>query len=89
MDLIVHIPEDIAARLAATGGRDDLSRRALEAYAPEEYRLGHLHNPDLRRLLGFENREEMNGFLRHHGIHESITVEEVQQQVEAMERLGF
>lgn len=36
MDLILHIPDDVARRLAAAGG--DVSRRALEAPALEGYR---------------------------------------------------
>src|SRR3974390_3588665 len=36
MDLIVEIPDDVAGRLKAAGG--DLSRRALEALALEEYK---------------------------------------------------
>ena len=36
MDVTVHIPEELARRLTAAGG--DLSRRALEALALEEYR---------------------------------------------------
>src|ERR1700736_4223134 len=31
----------------------DLSRRALEALALDEYKLGHLTTAELRRLLGF------------------------------------
>lgn len=88
MELTVRIPDDIAARLAAEGG-NDLSRRALEAYVAEEYRAGHLHKPDLRRILGFQTRDEISGFLRDHGIDESFTVEEIEQQVETVERLGF
>jgi Uncharacterised protein family (UPF0175) len=36
MQVTLHIPDDIAERLAATGG--DVSRRALEAIALEGYR---------------------------------------------------
>ena len=49
MELTVHIPDDIAERLVGSVS-DDLSRRALEALLAEEYRLGHLNKPDLRRL---------------------------------------
>jgi uncharacterized protein YgbK (DUF1537 family) len=54
MNLTVEIPDDVAQRLAAAGG--DLSRRALEALALEEYKLGRLTKPELRRLLGFNTR---------------------------------
>jgi hypothetical protein len=36
MNLIVEIPDDVAKRHAVAGG--DLSRRALEALALEEYK---------------------------------------------------
>ena len=38
MNLNVEIPDDLARRLGAAGG--DLSRRALEGFAVEEYRAG-------------------------------------------------
>jgi hypothetical protein len=44
MDLTVHIPDDIAPRLQAAGG--DLSRRALEALALEEYKPGISPSPN-------------------------------------------
>src|ERR1700674_4831681 len=51
MDIMVRIPDDLARRL---GTADEVERRALEALAIEEYRLGHLTETDVRRLLGFE-----------------------------------
>lgn len=56
MNLTVEIPDDVAKRLSAGGG--DLSRRALEALAAEEYRQGRLNKPDLRRLLGFSTSDQ-------------------------------
>ena len=38
MKVIVQIPDDLAQRLTAAGG--ELSRRALEALAVEEYKHG-------------------------------------------------
>ncbi len=51
MDVKVRIPDELAARLSAAGG--DLSRRALEALALEEFRSGRLSKAELRTLLGF------------------------------------
>ena len=87
MDLTVYIPDDIATRLCQTQG--DLSRRALEALALEEYKGGRLTKPELRRLLGFETRYELDGFLKEHGISEGFTLEEIEQQVEELKQLGF
>jgi predicted nucleic acid-binding protein len=59
-------PDDLARRLGATG---ELDRRVLETLALEEYRLGQLTKPRLRRLLGFEtdpgtNRQIWSATLR-------------------------
>jgi hypothetical protein len=67
----------------------DLSRRALETLALEEYKSGHLTKPELRRLLGFETRYELDGFLKEHGVYEGFTLEEIEQQVGELKQLGF
>lgn len=63
MEIIVHIPDDLAGRLGSAG---EIERCALAALALEEYKLGHLTRPELRRLLGFGTREALDGFLRAH-----------------------
>lgn len=51
MDVTVHIPDDIAEQLCAVGG--DLSRRALEELAIEDYKNELITKAELRRLLEF------------------------------------
>jgi post-segregation antitoxin (ccd killing protein) len=46
MELTVQIPDDLASRMRVSGG--DLSRRALEALALEEFKGGHI----TKRLSG-------------------------------------
>jgi hypothetical protein len=75
MNLTVHIPDDLASRLSAAGG--DLSRRALEAFALEEFKCGHLNEPDLRELLGYETRADLDGFLKAHGLFEEYTLDDL------------
>lgn len=87
MNLTVRIPDDLAARLSATPG--DLERRALEALVAEEYRAGRLDKPDLRRLLGFETGYEIDGFLKAHDIYNGITLDELNRQLKALDRLGL
>ena len=87
MQVTVQIPDDLACRLSQAGA--DLSRRALEALALEEYRSGHITKPELRRLLGFETRYQLDDFLKAHNFHEHYTVEEIEREVESLERLGF
>jgi len=86
MDVTVQIPDDIANRITADGG--DLSRRTLEALVAEEYRHGHLHKPDLRRLLGFETSYEIDGFLKAHEVFEDYTLDDLERELEGLKRLG-
>jgi Uncharacterised protein family (UPF0175) len=64
MEVILHIPDDVAHRLSASGS--DLSRRALEAFSLEEYKAGQLTEAQLRQLLGAETRDALDGFLKAH-----------------------
>jgi hypothetical protein len=87
MELTVTIPDDLASRMNASGG--DLSRRALEALAIEEFKSGHLTKPELRRLLGFGTRYLLDGFLKSHGVYEDYTMEDFDQDRDALRQLGF
>jgi hypothetical protein len=86
MDVTVQIPDDLASRL---GARNDLSWRALEALAAEEYKRGRLTKPDLRRLLGFETGHQIDEFLKAHEIFEDYTLEDLEREREGLRRLGF
>jgi hypothetical protein len=77
MDLVVRIPDDLAQRLGSVG---ELEQRALEALAIEEYRLGHLTKPELRRLLGFGTSDALDGFLKAHDVHESHSPEGAERE---------
>jgi len=70
MNVTIQIPDDLSRQLAATGG--DLSRRALEAFAVEEYRNGRLGRPAMRQLLGFATRDQLDGFLKTHAVVEDL-----------------
>jgi Uncharacterised protein family (UPF0175) len=84
MEVTVQIPDDLASRM--TG---DLSRRALEALALEEYKSGHITDIELRRLLGFETRYELDGFLKAHGVYEDFTMEDFERDIADLKSLGF
>jgi len=87
MDLTVRIPDDIATRLEEAG--NDLSRRALEALALEEYKSGHITKPELRRMLGYTSRNELDDFLKMHDVDESFTLEEIERQVDGLKSRGM
>jgi hypothetical protein len=63
IEITLRIPDDLAGRLGTAG---EVEQRALEALALEEYKLGHLTKPELRRLLSFATGEALDEFLRAH-----------------------
>lgn len=87
MDLTIHIPDELASHFAAE--QSDLSRRVLEMLALEEFQSGHITKPELRRLLGFETRAGLDGFLKAHGVFEDYTIEDLEQERRDMSRLGL
>ncbi len=86
MNVSVPIPDDLAQRLSASGG--DLSRRAIEGFALEEYKAGRVTKAELRRWLGIETRYELDDFLREHGVFMNVTAEDVRRDVATLQRLG-
>jgi len=86
MNLKVEIPDDLAERLGKTG---DLARRALEGFALEEYKARRISKAELRRLMGFGTRYELDGFLKAHDVMMNYTIEDLHREVATLERLGF
>ena len=87
MELTVQIPDDLAKSMSASGG--DLSRRALEALALEEFKGGRITRPELRRLLGFGTRYQLDGFLKSHAIYEDYGMEDFERDRAALRELGL
>ena len=86
MNVMVPIPDDLAARFSSEA---ELGRRAVEALALEEYRAGRLTRPELRKVLGFATRGELDGFLKDRGVADGITVEEFDRQMQDLDRIGL
>jgi hypothetical protein len=87
MNITVPIPDAVASRIAADGG--DPARRALEALVAEEYRAGRLSKDELRDALGLTVLNEVDGFLKARGIYEPYSLEDLEREVQTLERLGF
>ena len=66
MQITIELPEDIAVGLESRW--KDLPRAALESLALEAYRSRALTAAQLRRLLGFETRMQVDVFLKKHDI---------------------
>jgi hypothetical protein len=87
MDVTVHIPDNLAHRMTVAGS--DLSRRALEGLALQEYKSEHITKAELRRLLGFATRYQLDGFLKAHNVFEKYSMEDLEREREDLRRLGF
>jgi len=78
--ITLRLPEDIAHGLQAKWS--NISRVALESLALEAYRSEALTTSQVRRLLGFETRYELDGFLKQHGAYLNCTPEGVERDAQ-------
>jgi hypothetical protein len=80
MQITVELPDNLAQR-------PDAAREALEAFAIEGYRSGALSSYQIRQLLGFETRYELDGFLKVHEVWDrAYTVEDLERDAAGFER---
>lgn len=86
MNIVIDIPDDLAARLGTDG---DIPRRAMEALMLEEFRAGRMTREELKRMLGFEVRNELDGFLKAHHVYEPYGIGDLERERQDLERLGF
>ena len=86
MQVTLEIPDEMAEWLASK--ERSLSRAALEALAIEGYRSGELSTSQTRRLLGFETRYELDGFLKAHNVWEhAYSLEDLEHDRQTWKRL--
>ena len=85
MEITFQLPEDVGQHLAARW--QDLPRAALESLALEGYRSGALTQSQVRRMLGFQTRMEVDGFLKEHGLYFEYTLEDLDREAEGSRRV--
>lgn len=78
MTITLNVPEDIARHLASQG--QDISRAALELMVIEAYREHKLTTEQVHRLLGFESRYELDGFLKAHAVWLDYTTDDLDRE---------
>jgi predicted HTH domain antitoxin len=76
MTVMLELPDDLASAFTSSG--PDLGRATLEALALEGYRTRRLTEADVRRILGFETRMEVHGFLKERGVALHYTVQDLE-----------
>ena len=87
MNLVVRIPDALASRLRAVG--PDLERQALEALVLESYRAGRMSVEDLREALGFAVVDEVDGFLKAHGLYADYSMADLERERHTLAELGL
>ena len=86
MEVTIHVPADIAARWQSQG---DLPRDVLEGAALEAYRKRIIGESRLQQWLGFDTRFEVHAFLKAHGVPFNYSLEDLEYDRQAHDRLGI
>jgi hypothetical protein len=84
MQITLELPEDIAQGLESRW--KDLPRAAIKSLALEAYRSRALATTQLRRLLGFQARMQVDAFLKEHEIYD-YTAADSEQDRETLRQL--
>ena len=84
MQVIVEIPDQFAANLVPEG--KDAARLLLEESVAGAYRDRRLTMEQVRQLLGFGTRMQVDAFLQNHQIYD-YSVEDFEKDMATMERL--
>ena len=88
MQVTIEVPDDIAEQMRQANGQD-VARHILEAYALWAYQAGEIGGGQLRRLLGFETRDEVDQFLAGHNATHNYTLADLEQDCETARQLGL
>ena len=88
MQVTIQIPDDIIDRMQQTNGQD-VARHILEAYALWAYHMGEIGGGQLRRLLGFDTRDEVDQFLADHNATHNYTLADLEHDRETARELGL
>lgn len=81
----IPIPADLEERLQPYFAQ--LSRRALEAIALEAYTNHLMSAAEVQALLQLSSHLATDAFLKQHGAMRSLTLEDVQQDIQTLDRV--
>jgi hypothetical protein len=87
MQIQLNLPEEVAR----TFGNDaeSVGRATLEALALQGIRSCNLSRGQVRRLLGFQTRYEVDGFLKTHGIPIEESLDDIDRDGERVLSFGL
>ena len=81
----VTVPDELFAALESQGL--DLPRAVIQALALDAYRMRKLSSAQLRRILGFQTRMQLDAFLKEHGVELEYTQEDLDRDRETLRQL--
>lgn len=84
MHIAIDIPDNIQGVIAQD---QNPARATLEALALEGYRSDRLSEYDVQRLLGFETRMEVHGFLKEHCVYLHYGMEDLEHDMREADRI--
>jgi hypothetical protein len=84
-NIAIELPEDVARVLREKWG--DLTQHTIETLAIEGYRTRTLSASQVRRMLGFQTRMEVDAFLKQHGVYRDYTEADLDRDIETLRQL--
>ena len=84
-NIAIELPEDVARVLREKWG--DLPQHTVETLAIEGYRVRALSTAQVRRMLGFQTRMEVDAFLKEHGVYRYYTEADLDRDIETLRQL--
>ena len=85
MKVWLEVPDALAEQLAGRGR--DVSRAALEALVAEAYRAHRLTGVEVCQLLDIPSRNDLDAFLKSHGVTLDYTIEDFEREGQTSTRL--
>jgi hypothetical protein len=86
MTVTLRMPDELASRFGST---EEMERRALEALALDEFRLGRMTRAEMRRLLSLASRADLGTFLITHGVVGSFGNDDLERDRADLKRVGL
>ncbi len=87
MEVSIHLPDDILPYVHAQN--ENVPRHVLESLALAWYQSGELNEEQLRRLLGYRTRLRVHAFLKERGVPLRYSLDDLEQDRAAHDRLGL
>ena len=86
---MIHVAFDLPDDIVNALPWEDIPRHLIERLALEGYQEGWFSEEQVRRLLGYETRLEVHGFLKEHGVYLRYTQDDLDHDRATHHQLGL